>query len=286
MTRYVRATSVADAVAAIADGGLEVVAGATDVYPARATATAEGRAVRRGLLDVSELVELKGISETGSHWRMGALTTWRDLIAAPLPPLFNGLKAAAREIGGVQIQTRGTIGGNICTASPAGDSIPCLMALDAEVEMATAGDQRVRVPIGEFQTGYRATEAQARGALVTAVLLPKRAGRGHFLKLGARRYLVISIAMVSGVFEHDTEGRIVHAAIAVGACSPVAQRLGALEHALVGRRPDPELVEPHHLAGLSPLDDVRASAAYRMSAALTLVRDLIAEVGRTRRAAA
>lgn len=286
MMRYVRATSVADAVAAIADGGLEVVAGATDVYPARATAMAEGRPTRRGLLDVTGLADLKGIVDAGTHWRMGALTTWREIIAAPLPPLFDGLKAAAREIGGVQIQTRGTIGGNICTASPAGDSIPCLMALDAEVELAIAGDQRVRVPIGEFQTGYRATEAQARGALVIAVLLPKRAGRGHFLKLGARRYLVISIAMVSGVFEHDTEGRIVRAAIAVGACSPVAQRLGLLEHALVGRLPDPEIVVPHHLAGLSPLDDVRASAAYRMSAALTLVRDLITEVGRTRRAAA
>jgi N-methylhydantoinase B len=286
MTRYVRATSVAEALAAIAEGGCDIIAGATDVFPARATAAAEGRVPKRGLIDVSGLTELKGITDEGTHWRMGALTTWRDVIAAPVPPLFDGLKAAAREIGGVQIQTRGTIGGNICTASPAGDSIPCLMALDAEVEMATAGDHRVRVPIGEFLTGYRATQAQTHGALVTAVLLPKRAGSGHFLKLGARRYLVISIAMVSGVFERDAEGRIVHAAIAIGACSPVAQRLGALEQALVGNLPDPQIVEPAHLAGLNPLDDVRASAAYRMSAALTLVRDLLAEADRTRRIAA
>ena len=116
---------------------------------------------------------------------------------------------------------------------------------------------------------------------MTAVLVPKwRAGsRSVFLKLGHRRYLVISIAMVSAVAALDDAGRVALCGIAVGACSAVAQRLSGLEARLIGRpaREAASLVAAQDLKGLSPIDDVRGSAAYRMDAALTLVRQAVAQ---------
>jgi N-methylhydantoinase B len=233
------------------------------------------------VLDISGIAELRGIREDADYWHIGALTTWREIIAADLPPLFDGLKAAARDIGGVQVQARATIAGNIVTASPAGDSIPCLLALDADV--ACVGGVEFHVPLANFITGYRKTILD--GELVTGIRVPKARGRGHFLKLGSRRYLVISIAMVAGTFDTGGDGRLRSARIAVGACSAVAQRLPALEAELVGRPLDPACVEARHLAHLASIDDVRASGDYRRAAALTLVRDLVADAAAFERSA-
>jgi N-methylhydantoinase B len=276
MTLLVRARSVHEVTEALSRRpDARIVCGATDVYPERAHAAALGRPMRDCLVDVSDVGELRGISDRGGFWRIGAGTTWSEIAEADLPEAFEGLKLAAREIGGVQIQNRGTIGGNICTASPAGDSIPCLMCLDARVEVATR-EGRQLLPLDEFIVGYRRTVAGERRGVVTAVLVPHRQGRGDFLKVGARTYLVISIVMAASLIELDDGGVVRRAAIAVGACSPVARRLRAAEAALVGNRPDPALVTGEHLVALTPLDDVRASATYRRHAALTLVRDLTA----------
>ena len=114
-----------------------------------------------------------------------------------MPPAFAGYQAAAREIGGRQVQNRGTLVGNICTASPAGDGIPCLLTLDAEIELASLAGSR-SVPIGDFVDGYRHT-LRRPDEIVTAILIPKpkEGARGRFMKLGARRYLVISIVMAA-----------------------------------------------------------------------------------------
>ncbi|MBD0271097.1 MAG: FAD binding domain-containing protein, partial [Acetobacteraceae bacterium] len=202
-----------------------------------------------------------------------------DLVRADrLPPLFDGMKEAARQIGGMQVQNRGTIVGNACTASPAGDGIPTLLALDAEVEIA--GQEPARVPADAFFTGYRATACGPVG-IVTRILIPKRGGRGRFAKLGARHHLVISIAMVAATVETDDSGRIATARIAVGACSAVARRLPELEADLAGApvADAGRLLEPRHLARLSPIDDVRATAPYRMAAARALVADCLAGFG-------
>jgi CO/xanthine dehydrogenase FAD-binding subunit len=276
MAAYHRPASVVDALARLRnDPSLTVVAGATDIYPAWTGEVARGGARgHRGVLDISRLANLRGIEDRGDHWWIGALTTWSDLAHADhLPPLFDGLKVAAREIGGVQIQNRGTIAGNIVTASPAGDSIPCLLALDAEVECV--GGAVFRVPLDRFITGYRKTILD--GELVTGVRVPKLAGRGAFHKLGARRYLVISIAMVSGVFDVNATTRVVRGArIAVGACSAVAQRLPRLEARLRGTIVGDVMPEAADMAHLTPIDDVRASGDYRRAAALQLVTDLLA----------
>ncbi len=132
-----------------------------------------------------------------------------------------------------------------------------------------------RLPLGEFVLGNRRTACRP-DELVTAVLVPKWGGRARstFLKLGARRYLVISIVMVAAVADLDGDNAIVRAAVAVGACSAVAQRLGLLEHDARGRRLAPgigTLVTAGHLAPLAPIGDVRGTAAYRLDAAATLV---------------
>jgi CO/xanthine dehydrogenase FAD-binding subunit len=252
-----------------------VLAGGTDFYPARV-----GRPVTEDILDIGAIAALRGISETADGWRVGATTTWSELVEAGLPPLFDGLKQAAREVGGRQIQNAGTIAGNICNASPAADGMPALLALEAEVEVASRDGAR-RLPLGAFVTGVRKT-ALLPGELVTALHVPrpKHEARSAFLKLGARRYLVISIAMASVVVE--VSNRTVAATrIAVGACSPVAQRLPDLERTLVGAPVDAHLgerVEPRHLAPLSPIDDVRGSAGYRGEVALVLLRRLLSEV--------
>jgi len=276
MGTYLRPASLERALAALAARPLAILAGGTDFYPARV-----GRLVEEDVLDISAVAELRGIREANGRIRIGAATTWTELIEAPLPRQLDGLKLAAREVGGVQIQNAGTIAGNLCNASPAADGIPALLALDAEVELRAASRSRT-VPLGAFVLGNRKT-ACAPDELVTAVLVPKwsERARSTFLKLGARKYLVISIAMVAAALDVAADGTIVRCGIAVGACSAAARRLDALEKELLGRRLAPELaalVSARHLAPLAPISDVRGTAEYRSDAAVTLVRRALAQL--------
>jgi CO/xanthine dehydrogenase FAD-binding subunit len=256
-----------------------VLAGGTDVYPAQV-----GRPFVGSVVDIAGLAELRGLEVIDRAWRFGALTRWADVAAADLPPRFDGLRAAAREVGGIQVQNAGTIGGNLCTASPAADGVPNLLALDASVELASPSARRV-LPIEDFLTGYRAT-ALGGDELLTAVLVPRGGedARAAFLKLGLRRYLVISVVMVAAVVALDESGLVRGASVAVGACSPVAVRLRKLEAELRGRPADElaAVVTPEHLADLTPIDDVRATAAYRLRAARILVRRALDRCGEPR----
>ena len=186
------------------------------------------------MLDISGIGELKGIRQSETGITFGALTTWAEICDAALPHAFDGLKLAAREVGGQQIQNRGTIAGNLCNASPAADGVPPLLTLDASVEIASVRGRR-SLPLAQFITGNRTT-VLAPDELVTAVHVPKSGSRARstFLKLGARTYLVISIVSVAAVVDVGDDGRIARAAIAVGACSAVPQRLARLEHDLAG----------------------------------------------------
>jgi len=273
MPEYLRPAGLEEALAALVRPHT-VLAGGTDFYPARV-----GRAIDEDVLDITGVTALRGISEGGGGWQIGATTRWAEVIDAPLPPLFDGLKQAAREIGGRQIQNAGTVAGNLCNASPAADGVPPLLALDAEVEIASRTASR-RIALGAFITGNRCT-ALAPGELVVAVHIPRpeHSARSAFVKLGARRHLVISIAMAAATIE--TDGTLIaRARVAVGACSAVAQRLPALERALTGSRFDaalPKLVSSEQLAPLAPIDDVRGSASYRRDAVVTLLRRLLEE---------
>jgi CO/xanthine dehydrogenase FAD-binding subunit len=277
MGSYQRPTELEQGLQALAGGNLTIVAGGTDYYPARVE-----RPLAEDVLDVSGLSALRAIEEAGEDLRIGAGVTWSDLIATRLPRCFDGLKQAAREVGGRQIQNAGTIAGNLCNASPAADGVPPLLALDARVELASLSGTR-ELPLAAFITGNRRTNRRP-DELMTAILVrpPARPVRSRFLKLGARKYLVISIVMVAALVEEAENGTVAAARIAVGACSAVAQRLPDLEAALVGRRLEARLggvVEPVHLAALSPIDDIRGPASYRRDAALILTRRILAQLG-------
>jgi len=271
---YLQPTALTEALAALAEAPYTVLAGGTDFYPGRVGKPVDDVA----LLDITRVAGLSGISRTAEGWRIGATTTWSEVIGAQLPAVFDGLKAAAREVGGAQIQNSGTIAGNLCNASPAADGVPPLLALGAEVELASTLGTR-RLPLSQFIFGNRKT-ARAAHELVTAVLVPAwpEAARSSFIKLGTRKYLVISIVMGSAVVALDEAGRIARCGLAVGACSAAALGFDALAGKLVGRTPAEALalLAPEDLQGLAPINDMRGSAAYRIEAAFTLVGQTLA----------
>jgi CO/xanthine dehydrogenase FAD-binding subunit len=276
MGSYLRPSDLTEALTALSRSAPTVIAGGTDFYPARVE-----RAVHEDVLDISGLSELRRIKIMPRHVRIGAGVTWSDLIHADLPSAFDGLKLAAREIGGIQIQNTGTLVGNVCNASPAADGIPILLALDAEVELASI-DRRRQMPIGEFIIGNRKTIRRS-DELVTALLVPlaDAEARSSFLKLGGRKYLIISIVMVAAVIELRQK-RVERARIAIGACSEIARRVPALEAELAGQPLGLSLAaaaRAEHLSHLTPIDDLRATAAYRRDAALVLLRRSLDRLG-------
>ena len=254
-----------------------ILAGGTDIFPAHVDRPPPTR-----LVDISKLADLRGIDRDGDAIRIGAATSWTEIARGHLPPCCDMLRKAALQIGAVQIQNRGTIGGNLCNASPAADGAPPLLALDARAELVSPHGKR-SVPLEEFLLGNRRT-ARAPDEILTAVIfdeIPR--ARSVFLKLGARKHLVISIVMVAALVATDDEGFITQARIAVGSASAVAKRLRALEERLIGLAADSsiaDLVHPDDCSVLAPIDDLRATGDYRREAAQELVgRALIAVSG-------
>ncbi len=290
MSFFLQPETLAEAVKALAETRGVVLSGGTDFFPARVD-----RPITETVIDISRVRELKGISIEAERIVIGGRTTWSEIASAPLPRGFDGLKSAAREIGGIQIQNFGTVAGNLCNASPAADSVPPLLTLDAEVRLASASGTRT-LPLGDFILGNRKTARRA-DEILTSVAVPRRLGdaASSFLKLGARRYLVISIVMVAVTILNDKwngdvndkwngqineeRGCVAEARVAVGSCSAAARRLPRLEESLVGAAARPglgKLAAAEYLDDvLSPIDDVRATAAYRRDASLTLIQRAI-----------
>ena len=250
--------------------GRAVLAGGTDYYPARV-----GRPLDDDVLDITASPRCAGSRTTREHWRIGAGTTWTELIERRCRRCFDGLKLAAREVGGVQIQNAGTLAGNLCNASPAADGMPNLLALDAEVELASPRGRR-RLPLGEFVTGNRQTRAGPTSwSRRSSCRASHRSGALAFLKLGARRYLVISIVMVAAVIEVDRRPgrRGAHRRRLLlrrwrSGCRRSRRRLPARcieAGSPSGRRPT-------HLAALSPIDDVRGQRRLSPRRRVALVR--------------
>lgn len=272
MIDYARPETMTEALRLMAGGDWRVLAGGTDLYPGA------GSSLAGPLLDVTALPGFSGVTQGGGI-RIGAATPWSAIAAADLPRACQALQQAALQVGGRQIQNAGTVGGNLCNASPAADGVPPLLALDAEVELLSNVGTR-RIGLATFLLGPRRT-ALASGEILAAIVIPDSAlrGRSAFLKLGARTHLVISIAMVAARLEVE-RGLVSEAAVAVGSCSAVAVRLPLVEAALRGS-PATEAVgkvsasDVHQ--SLAPIDDVRATSAYRRDAAVELVRRAVAE---------
>lgn len=273
---FAQPTRIEEALSLLRQSNWSILAGGTDFYPAL-----EGAKPKGAVLDISKLSALGEINNCATYWNIGALVTWSQLISAELPAAFDALKSAGREVGSIQIQNSATIVGNICNASPAADGMPPLLCLDALVRISSDAGNR-ELPLCDFVTGNREI-ALGKDELVTGLLIPKNSARGKsaFLKLGARKYLVISIGVVAVRLEWNDLMNITDAAISIGSCSVVALRLAKLEADLVGLKISDEIgsiVRPDHLEVLSPIDDVRATAGYRLDAALEMVRRTLSQV--------
>jgi CO/xanthine dehydrogenase FAD-binding subunit len=275
-----RPQTVFEAVRLLAAGRWRIVAGATDLYPPDVVRRFRGESrfeAEIGLLDITAIDTLREIRWQGDRLVFGAAVTWSDVAHAELPVWCHGLKQAAREVGGLQIQNRGTIGGNLCNASPAADGIPPLLALNAEVVLAAASGRRI-LPLSAFLLGNRQTAVRA-DELLEAVRVPDpgQGLRSVFYKLGARRYLVIAIVALAASLKFDAQGRLHDPRFAVGACAPTAVRLSALEAELAGLDVETACarIRPDRLVELAPIDDVRATATYRLEATAELLRRAI-----------
>jgi CO/xanthine dehydrogenase FAD-binding subunit len=261
-----------------------VVAGATDVIPfVRA-----GRWRPSLVVDISRLDELHDIRLVGDGLEVGALVTHAQLMASPLVRQHAPLLAeAAGCVAGPQVRSRGTLGGNLCTASPAADTAPALLVLDAQVQLAGASGRR-QLPLAQFLVGPGKTALRA-GELLHSVVLPALpAGAGAaFGKVGKRQALVISVVNGAALLTVlPQEGCVGEARIALGAVAPTVVRCAAAEAYLVGRRPaagEPALFDEaavRVLESIRPINDVRGSAAYRKAAAVGLARRILEQAWR------
>lgn len=271
--RYERPQRLDDALACLADGPMQVAAGCTDLFAATQAKTLPGP-----VLDLTGLAELRGITTSAEGGlRIGGTTTWSDIVEADLPPALYALQQAARQVGARQVQNRATLAGNLCNASPAADGVPPLLILDAAVELRSARGTR-SMPLQDFLRGPRDT-ALVPDEILAAITIPPEAlsGASAFEKLGARAYLVISIAMIA-VRLDVRDGGVASLAIAVGACGPVATRLTALEQSLIGGPISvfAEISTQDVARSLSPISDMRADAAYRLDAVGPLLRRTLA----------
>jgi CO/xanthine dehydrogenase FAD-binding subunit len=270
MTAYLRPASLAEALSARRRyPDYVVLAGGTDLL-----VSVNSRSAPAGVVDLFGLRELCGIEETpDGGLRIGAGTTYAQILADPRArERVPSLCAAASEVGALQIQARGTLGGNIATSSPVGDTLPVLLALDAVVELVSEADQRA-VPYREFCVGYRRTQIGAQ-ELIAAVRLPSTGGgRQYWRKVGTRRAQSISKVMVAG-FARLGGGVIDEIRIGLGAVADRPLRALGVEAALRGRKPGVDSARAARAAlaaEISPIDDVRSSAAYRLRTAQNLV---------------
>lgn len=259
-----------------------VAAGCTDLM----VKTPLERAAIGPVLDLLQVQELGGIREIDEGGvEIGATTTFREIGDSPLVREgWPALAAAARVVGGWQIQSRATIGGNAANASPAGDSLPVLLALGATVVCAGPKGRR-EVPYDDFHVAYRRT-ALAPGELIAAFRLPRPAPGAvqAFRKVGTREAQAISKVVVAMHAEMDG-GTIRGIRLAAGSVAPVPVRLTAVEHALAGRRADRNAVELARrtaAAAVEPIDDVRSTAGYRRWALGNVVARMVANLAEAR----
>ncbi len=217
-------------------------------------------------LDITGIAALQGIAATAQGWRIGAATTWTALLAAPIA----ALRQAAATVASPQVRHQATIGGNLAARFASADGAPALLALDAVLEVTCAEATR-QLPLGQFLAG----SALAPNELITAILVPQ-CTHSAFAKHGSRQ--AVNVAEVTAAVRLDfTDGRVSGAGLALGGCLAAAQRLPALEAALLGQPATnlAALVTPDALAHLTLLDDFRAPAPYRQHVAATLLRRLL-----------
>lgn len=258
------ASTVKDALTILRDERRAPIAGATDVY----VSLNFGTLAPRQFLDIWSLDELRTISTHDDRLVIGALTSYTSLMQSHLVhervPM---LAEAASLVGGVQIQNRGTLGGNIANGSPAADGVPVLSAADSIVVLRSLDGER-RIPINSFYTGYRVTVMRP-DELIVAIEIPRVDGKQWFRKVGTRAAQAISKVVMAAV-------RAPSPRIALGSVAPTIVRAKMTEQALAGGAPIDEAAE---ILGreIVPIDDVRSTADYRRRVAMNLLKRFWAE---------
>ena len=270
------ATSLDDALALIANepGVWKPFAGGTDLM----VLLEAGKLPHRNYVNIWPLRELRGIEIHNDHVILGALTTYTDVQAnSDLQREFPMLCQAASETGGLAIQNRGTLGGNIVNASPAADSPPALLAYDAEIELVSRGGSRW-IPYDGFHTGYKQMDMRP-DELLTRIRLPRNTAplTHYYRKVGTRKAQAISKVCFAAVLRRDG-ARVTETRIALGSVAPIVLRAKQTEDALRGKQLNDETVRLARetlMREIVPIDDVRSSASYRLRVAANLLVDFL-----------
>ena len=237
-----------------------------------------GKLTHHNYINIWNLNELRGIEISDTHVTLGALTTYTEVQANPvLRSEFPMLCQAASETGGLAIQNRGTLGGNIVNASPAADSPPALLAYDAEIELVSSGGSRW-MPYHGFHTGYKEMHI-APDELLARIRLPRNTrGLTHYYrKVGTRKAQAISKVCLAAVGRIDDE-KIAETRIAIGSVAPIVVRCVETENFLRQRKPDSDTIQlacARMLQEISPIDDIRSTANYRLQVTKNLLVDFI-----------
>ena len=271
--------SLADALALLKNepGVWKPFAGGTDLM----VLLEGGRLAHRNYINIWPLKELRGIEVTGTHITLGALTTYTDVQAdSILRREFPMICQAASETGGLAIQNRGTLGGNIVNASPAADSPPALLAYDAEIELVSARGSRW-LPYQGFHTGYKEMHIGA-DELLSRIRMPRNTtGLTHYYrKVGTRKAQAISKVCFAAA-GRVAQDRIEETRIAVGSVAPIVVRCVQTEDTLRGQKIDDETIEAacaSLLREISPIDDIRSTAKYRLQVAKNLFVDFLTQL--------
>jgi len=262
-----RPASVSDALELLRDEQRTPIAGATDLY----VALNFGTLTPRKFVDLWPLHELRQISMKQNTLVIGALATYTDVIRSPLVARhLPMLVEAARLVGGPQIQNRGTIGGNVANASPAGDSLPVFAAADATVVLLSASEER-RVAFREFYTGYRATVMRPEELLVS-IEVPPIDGTQWFRKVGTRAAQAISKVVVAAI-----RGDVPR--VAFGSVGPTVVRAWEAERMLASGASIDDAADAL-TRDIAPIDDIRSTADYRQRVATNLLRRFWSETAR------
>jgi len=251
------------------------LAGGTDLMVAIEMGAISPKAILN-LWSVRALAYINGDPESGVQ--IGALTTYTKLIEDPrVQRVAPTLVEASKTVGARQIQNRATLAGNVANASPAGDTLPVLLALDAEIEVASAARGTRLIPIDQLYVGYR-TLSMEPDELITAVHLPPAhpADHHHFRKVGTRLAQSISKVMLGARLRVE-KGVVTSARIAFGSVAATPVRARTVEAALEGKPVDPSAASLLH-QDITPIDDVRSSAVYRMVVAERTLRGFLSSI--------
>jgi CO/xanthine dehydrogenase FAD-binding subunit len=272
--------SLGEALDVLADdnGKWKPFAGGTDLM----VLLEAGRLSHQNYVNIWNLAELRGIDVTAKEITLGALTTYTDVQSnAILREEFPMLCQAASETGGLAIQNRGTLGGNIVNASPAADSPPALLAYDAELELVSKQGER-RIPYSNFHQGYKQMDIRP-GELLRAIRLPRmeKTLTHYYRKVGTRKAQAISKICFAAVAVIDE--KISHVRIAMGSVAPIPIRCVRTEAALLGKSIDAETLKAATdtlAAEISPIGDVRSTKDYRLKVSMNLLADFLSDLNR------